>query len=279
MLKINKVSYYYKKEKPLFDGLTLNYERGGIYGLLGMNGAGKSTLMYLIMGMLFPKEGKVTCGGIDTKGGNPDALAEMFLVPEEIAYPSCKIEVFVERMSEFYPRFDRSVFDHCINTFGIGTKDSFSSMSMGTRKKVYLSVALAANTKVLLMDEPTNGLDIISKTQFRQLVAECASDDKVFLITTHQVKDVENLIEHISIIREGQILLDAPVSEIGSKLTFAQVGASELPSDTIYSEPSMGGNLAVMPNESGEENSIDIELLFKAAMSQPETIKSLFNKQ
>ena len=150
-------------------------------------------------------------------------------------------------------------------------------MSYGQKKKVLIAFALATNASVLLMDEPTNGLDIIAKSQIRKLLAEALDDERFVIISTHQVKDLENLIDRVTIIEEGKILFDENIQTISQKLSFRFVqGESELAS-ALYSESSFTGNIIVAPNETGEETKLDLELLYKAIVTNSQKITKLFH--
>lgn len=206
MLKIDNITFGYNRNHQVIDGLSLDFMEGGIYGLLGKNGTGKSTLLYLIMGLLQPKKGTITMDGIDTRLRNPEALKDMFIVPEEYNMPSVKLTDYIKSLKSFYPNFDEQTLYDCLNLFEMPNDINLSNLSMGQKKKVYMCMALAAHTKLLLMDEPTNGLDIPSKSQFRKVIAKGMRDDQIIIISTHQVRDVELLLDHVTIIDDNRVL-------------------------------------------------------------------------
>ena len=212
MINIQNIKFAYSKEVVL-DGFSLQFDKGGIYGLLGKNGTGKSTLLYLMMGMLRPQKGIVTVDGIDTTLRRPEVLSEMFLVPEEYDLPAISLSAYVKAIKPFYPRFSEDLLKQCLANFEMSTDINLGQLSMGQKKKVYMSIALASNTRYLLMDEPTNGLDILSKSRFRKVVIEGMSEDKTIIISTHQVHDVELLLDHVSIIERNNVLLNEPLVE------------------------------------------------------------------
>ena len=213
MIEIKDVTFAYRSHQPVLDGFSLQFARGGIYGLLGKNGTGKSTLLYLMMGLLRPQKGIVTVDGIDTTLRRPEVLSEMFLVPEEYDLPAISLSAYVKAIKPFYPRFSEDLLKQCLANFEMSTDINLGELSMGQKKKVYMSIALAANTRYLLMDEPTNGLDILSKSQFRKVVIEGMSEDKTIIISTHQVHDVELLLDHVCIIERNKVLLNEPLVE------------------------------------------------------------------
>ena len=212
MINIQNIKFAYSREVVL-DGFSLQFDKGGIYGLLGKNGTGKSTLLYLMMGLLRPQNGIVTVDGIDTTLRRPEVLSEMFLVPEEYDLPAIALSAYVKAIKPFYPRYSEDLLKQCLANFEMSTDIILGQLSMGQKKKVYMSIALASNTRYLLMDEPTNGLDILSKSQFRKVVIEGMSEDKTIIISTHQVHDVELLLDHVCIIERNKVLLNEPLVE------------------------------------------------------------------
>ena len=220
MLKIENITYGYNTMHNVLENFSLSYEEPGIYGLLGKNGTGKSTLLYLIMGLLRPKQGEITLNGANTQERLPESLQEMFIVPEEYNLPSIPLPDYLKVLRPFYPNFDEQLMVKLLEMFDMlnvngATLDengipqfNLGALSMGQKKKVYMCIALAARTKLLLMDEPTNGLDIPSKSQFRKVVAQGMRDDQIVVISTHQVRDVETLLDHVTIIEQNAVLLN-----------------------------------------------------------------------
>ena len=213
MVSIQNIKFGYKSYQPVLKDFSLDFGQSGIYGLLGKNGTGKSTLLYLMMGLLRPQEGCVTIDGINATLRRPEVLQEMFLVPEEYDLPRISLHKYVKAIKPFYPRFSNELLERCLANFEMTSDVNLGSLSMGQKKKVYMSIALAANTRYLLMDEPTNGLDILSKSQFRKAVIESMSDDKTVIVSTHQVHDVERLLDHVCIIERNKVLLNEPLVE------------------------------------------------------------------
>ena len=188
MITVENLSFTYRKSKrAVLHDFSLSFESGRVYGLLGKNGAGKSTLLYLMSGLLTPKNGKVVFHDTDVRRRLPVTLQDMFLVPEEFELPSVSLVSYVELNSPFYPRFSKEEMIKYLHYFEMDIDIDLGSLSMGQKKKVFMSFALATNTSLLLMDEPTNGLDIPGKSQFRKFIASGMSDDKTIVISTHQV--------------------------------------------------------------------------------------------
>ena len=213
MIDISNVTFEYCKGKPVLKDFSLSFPQGGVYGLLGKNGTGKSTLLYLISGLLRPRHGEVRVDGMLSANRQPQMLREIFLVPEEYDLPSVSLKSYTRALKSFYPRFSDELLRKCIEVFDLEMDMQLGTLSMGQKKKVYMCVALATGTRVLLMDEPTNGLDILSKSQFRKAVVQGMDEDKTVLVSTHQVHDVERLLDHVTIINGNQVLLHGPLNE------------------------------------------------------------------
>ena len=265
MIEVSNISFKYAGQKDLvFDDFSLRLEANNIYGLLGKNGTGKSTLLYLISGLLRPKKGSVCLDGVETCKRRPETLREIFIVPEEFDLPSMSLNDYVKVNKPFYPRFSQEVLENCLKDFELTTDLKLNALSMGQKKKVFMSFALAAGTRLLLMDEPTNGLDIPSKSQFRKVVAQYMTEDRTLIISTHQVHDVESLLDHIMILSQQKLLLDASVSEIQEKYTFEYRTPNEM-DDALYAEPSLQGNAVIAPRKADSaETQVNLELLFNA---------------
>ena len=270
MLSFSNVSFTYgRRGKEVLSGLSLDFEENGIYGILGKNGTGKSTMLYLAAGLLRPKGGNVTAEGMPTQSRRPETLRELFLVPEEFDLPEVSLRTYVQLNAPFYPTFREDILARCLKSFELGDDLNIGRLSMGQKKKVYISFALAAGTKYLLMDEPTNGLDIPSKKVFREVIAREMSEERVMIISTHQVRDVEQLIDHVVIVNEGTVLLNTSTAEIESRLRFEQRAVGSDLSDALFVQQTMRGIELICPNSGNDETPIDLELLFNALQTVP----------
>ena len=280
MVKIDALNYYYKKSRQeIFRNLSLEFQSGRIYGLLGKNGAGKSTLLYLISGLLFPKSGKVLFNGVDVCKRLPETLSGMFLVPEEFELPKILLSEYIKLYAPFYPNFNEEDMKRCLSVFEIDGDVNLGEISMGQKKKVFMSFAMATNTSLLIMDEPTNGLDIPGKSQFRKFMSSNMSDNRTVIISTHQVNDIGNIIDNVVILDESEILLNVSMCEITEKLYFIESNNQDLTSNAIYSQCSLSGNSLVLENNSGIDSVVNLETLFNATLSKKEVIKGLFNSK
>lgn len=279
MIDIQELDYSYKKKK-VFNGLTITFEAGNIYGLLGKNGTGKSTLFKNICGLLKPQNGQIKIFDYLASERKPSMLSKIFMLPEDFFVPPVKITHFVSTLSPFYPNFSQIDFDNYVKEFDIPTTSRLDEMSMGQKKKALIAFSLATNTDLLLMDEPTNGLDIVSKSQFKKVMSNVVSANKCIIISTHQVKDIENLVDKICVIDEGRILFNTSISEIGQKLAFNfSLQRSSSTEQVFYAEESLNGVNEVLLNTSGNESKVDLEMLYKAIMLNPLEINFLFKNE
>lgn len=280
MITVENLSFLYRKSKrAVLHDFSLSLEKGRVYGLLGKNGAGKSTLLYLMSGLLTPKSGKVVYHDIDVRRRLPITLQDMFLVPEEFDLPPVSLISYIELNSPFYPRFSKEDMVKYLHYFEMDINIDLGALSMGQKKKVFMSFALATNTSLLLMDEPTNGLDIPGKSQFRKFIASGMTDDKTILISTHQVRDIDKVLDHVLIMDNSRVLLNESTMSICDKLFFTESENRELLQSSLFSTPSIQGNFLLLPNESGEDSEINLELLFNATLAVPERISALFHSK
>lgn len=275
MIKLEDVSVAYKRNVPVLKDLQLELTPGHIYGLLGKNGEGKTTLLNVLSGQLFPDKGSCTVLGDIPSRRHPSFLQQVFLLPEEIRMPDVTARDYIKMYAPFYPTFSREILDICIELFQINMSARVKKMSQGQRKKVAITLALAAHTPILLMDEPTNGLDIPSKSTFRKLVATYIGEDQTVIISTHQVRDLETLIDTVCILEKNEILLNRSLDDIADKLAFRIVYPHE---NVVYSDYSPIGLMGVLENTERESTPVPLELLFNAVISNPTEINRLFNR-
>jgi ABC-2 type transport system ATP-binding protein len=243
---------------------------------LGRNGSGKSTLLYNIAGLLHPHQGTINVLGFNPAERTPGFLQRIFMIPEEFHLSDISIAELIRHHGRFYPHFNKEMFHHFLGVFEI-PDHTLLKMSYGQKKKVLISFALACQVPLLLMDEPTNGLDIISKNQLRKVLAESVNDQTTIMISSHQVQDLTNLIDHIVILDNTKIILQRSIEEIGKKLTFRLTDDTEAADAALFKEPVLGGNQLVEMNEEGAESNVDLELLYKATMTNPNAIHYALN--
>ena len=263
-------------DRYVLRNITMNLEEGCIYGLLGENGVGKTTFLTLLSGLKKPQLGEIDIDGHKPYDREPSFLADQYYLSDEVAAVNMKAMDYARNYGKFWENFDIGKFKEVMEVLENDTEQKMTRMSFGQLKKTYIAFALACNTKYLFMDEPTNGLDIPSKAQFRKAVTKYTREDSVILISTHQVRDLENIIDPIIILDRQDVLLNATIAEISEKLYFDYT--TEKVEEALYSEMIPGGNIQVYLNQTEEESKVNIEALFNTVLKHKELIKGIFNK-
>jgi len=280
MVTLEKISFAYGI-KPLFEALDLELMPGGIYGLLGANGAGKTTLLKLLAGLRFPQSGSIRVADEEPCRRQPEFLSDMVFVPEICPAFNMTLEQFRKNYAPLYPRFDAASYARHLAEFGLFSGQTLTALSYGQQKKAALAFSLSCGARLILLDEPSNGLDILSKSQLRKVIAGAAQKDRVIVISTHQVRDLENLIDPIVILNEGRIVFNHSMEEVAAHLTCRLVpedpGADP---DVLFAEQRVGEWVAVCPVRDAEEERLppDLELLFKAVVHAPQKLAGPFRK-
>jgi ABC-2 type transport system ATP-binding protein len=266
MIDIQQLSFGYNRKQLLFRNLNLRLQAGHIYGLLGKNGAGKSTLLKNMAGLVFPLEGNCRVNGFEAGRRYPDMLEDLYFLPEEIYMPAITARQFVTNTAPFYPHFNEAEFYRYLTEFDVPEHALLNKVSFGQQKKAMIAFGLAANTSVLIMDEPTNGLDIPSKVQFRRLIASALSEDRCIIISTHQVRDLDSLIDTLVVLHDREIVLHESLDSIADRLIFTTM-TNPTGMEVLYEEESARGRQVIMPNLEGNFSKVDMELLFNAITS------------
>lgn len=278
MIVIDHISFRYKKSKQKqFDDFSLTLAKGRVYGLLGKNGVGKSTLLFLMAGLLAPRKGEVRLDGTNVNRRLPATLREIFLVPEEFELPAVSLKRYIELNAPFYPHFDEEKLRKYLCDFDMDMELNLGGLSMGQKKKVLISFALASGTSLLLMDEPTNGLDIPAKSQFRKIIASGMNDNKTIVISTHQVRDIDKLLDHIVILDTNRLLFDRSVDQVCGKLLFRESGLHGDTAEALFVQPSLHGNSLLVAGNGTEDSELNLELLFNAILADSGKINRLFD--
>lgn len=261
MIRVSDMSFAYGKGRQVFDHLSFDLHEGRIYGLLGLNGAGKTTLLNLMSGLLFPVSGSVSVNGMEAKERRVEMLSQLFYVTDGVLLPATWLWRFVDYYAPFYPNFSKDTLTDCLEAFGQDGDLKLSELSLGQKQKFSISFALATQPKILLMDEPTNGLDIPSKSTFRKLLMQHMADDQLVVISTHQVHDVAQLLDEVVVMGEDGTLRDMTVTGTGEQYAFGVEPSAE---GALYAEPCAEGYRTIRHNETGGESKVDLELLFNA---------------
>lgn len=275
MVSIKDLSFAFTKNEPLFSGLNLKLKPGNTYGLFGLNGAGKTTLLNHITGMLFPESGTCNVLGKPARERRPEVLSELFIVPEQFELPSLSPNRYIDIHAPFYPGFDLDLMRRMMNEFEVNPDKKIPSLSYGQRKKFLIAFALATQTKLLLMDEPTNGLDIPSKSQFRRIHTSLDNSSRCTVISTHQVRDLGAMIDHVTVLKDGKIVFNHTLEEISERLSFKKIKKGES-ADYIYGEEVLGGTFTIAPAGTNGNTELDLELLFNGIIQELDRINKEF---
>lgn len=278
MIEISNLSFRYGREK-LFSNLNLSLATGGICGLLGKNGAGKTTLLKLMAGLRFPHEGTILVNGRASSKRTVAFLQDLFFLPEVFDLPPVTPRQYENLFSPFYTGFQKELFREYLQVFEVPGDKKLNCISYGQKKKFLIAFGLATSSRLMLMDEPTNSLDITSKSSFRKAVASCLSEDRIFIIATHQVRDLESLIDPVVIIDDGRIIFNQSMETISSRLKATYQSEQPNPEESLFFEKRMGGYITVSENHDGTFSDIDLEMLFSGVVSNRDRISNIFQEE
>lgn len=274
MIVLRDMAFSYPKmPEPLFNHLDLDVGTGTICGMLGPNGSGKSTLLKIMAGLIFPDHG--SCRVLDDEPAHraPGFLADVFFLPEELFVPAISADLYEKRYAPFYPAYDATVFSALMQEFQLPRDRKLNTFSQGQKKKFLLAFGIATNTRLLIMDEPSNGLDIPSKNQFRKVLVSHFDENRTFIISTHQVHDLEGLVDSVMIISDGRILLNQSLDAIATKISVSREMSA--PEAALYVEESLEGFEVIRANNDGMESRIDLGLLFGFVTAETEKARSV----
>ena len=279
MINMQNITFGYQKSQTLFTDLSLQIPDGGIYGLLGKNGAGKTSLLKILSGLVFPQSGN--CQVFDTapKQRKPAFLADLYLLPEDLYVPPITAREYCQQYAPFYPKFDSAIYTDATKQFEIQENKLLTEMSHGQKKKFLIAFGIATKARLFILDEPTNGLDIPSKTLFRQMLATHFCDDRIFIISTHQVHDIQNLIDHIILLENGRIIFKHPTIELSQRLSFSRQTTEPRHDECLYYEEQLGGYIVINENRGQQETEIDLEVLFNALLTNSHTFEKVLKQR
>mgnify|MGYP004699098167 CR=1 FL=1 len=275
MINVSNLGFSYGQFRVL-NNISLKLDEGHIYGLLGENGVGKTTLLSLLCGLKKNQTGTIDIDGHNPYDREPSFLANIYYLTDDPSAINMSAIKYAENYGRFWNNFDMGKFNELLDVFEVNPDQKMDKMSCGQLKKTHISFALATNTKHLLMDEPTNGLDIPSKALFRKAITKYTSEDSCIVISTHQARDLENIIDPIIILDKQDVLLNASIESISEKLYFYY--GNDLLDNPLYKEIIPGGNIQVIPNTTGEDSKVNIEALFNTVSAHKDYIKSIFSK-
>lgn len=276
MIEISNLAFSYGSNDVLRN-ISMKLEEGRIYGLLGENGVGKTTLLTLLCGLKRPRDlSSILVDGVEPYKRLPSLLQNQYYLPDEPVSVYDTADAWASSTGVFWPNYSHEKFTELMKIFEVNPSDRMNTMSTGQLKKTNIAFALALGTKYLFLDEPTNGLDIPGKAQFRSAIMKYTLEDSTIVISTHQVRDLENIIDPIVILDKKDVLVNASLEEIGSVLYFDY--GTILNPDALYTEQLPGGFIQVYPNATGEESKVNIEALFNTVHKHKDLVKGLLKK-
>jgi ABC-2 type transport system ATP-binding protein len=217
-IQVTNVTLRYGR-KTAVDDVSLAVAPGSVYALLGRNGSGKSSLVRCILGQLAPRNGHVELFGDDVWRHRTRLMERVGVVPEDPdAPPESRVRDLAWFSSRLYSRWQQSAFDRRVNRFGIAPSARFGELSKGQKKQVALALALAAAPDLLILDDPTLGLDVVArKSLFEEVLGDMADRGITVLITTHDLASVENIADRAGILQNGRIVLDEEVETLKAR--------------------------------------------------------------
>lgn len=280
MITIKNLHFHYsKRNTPVIHQLSATLLPNQIYGLLGLNGAGKTTLLKLIAGIAFPKEGAIQAFDKIPRERDIDFLSDLYFFEDEVDLPLWLLQKWVKVYSSLYPKFDHALFKELLALFDVQMHKHIGNLSYGQKKKLNIAFGIATRARILLMDEPTNGLDIPSKVQLRKVLAKYTSEDAIVIISTHQIRDIHTLIDHLLILQDQHFIVDHPLESLSR--TFKVTTAPQDGEIIIHEEETIQGKkYLVKCLQQQEEHVFDIEFFFNAIICNPNIItNNLTNSQ
>jgi ABC-2 type transport system ATP-binding protein len=277
MITVNNMAFRYRKGEELFRNMSLSLVPGRIYGLLGKNGAGKTTLLKLICGLSTPLSGFIEVDGFTPSKRDVSFLADIFFLSEEIYVSQRTPKEMEDYIAPFYPSFDKTLYRQLLDKLEVVYTANLKQLSLGQKKKAMIAFAIACNTRFLILDEPTNGLDIPSKALFRSIIASTYDENRIIIISTHQVRDLQSLIDRVIILNDQQIQLDASLDMVSEKLIFGHGGVIPEEYEIIYTEGSELGKSYILKNNGHRQGLVDLETLFNGVITDPKTFNQILN--
>lgn len=211
------------------DSASVDVPRSSVYALLGRNGAGKSSLVRCLVGQQKPQSGRVALFGEDVWTHRAELMERVGIVPEEPdAPPEMKVGEVVAFCGALYSRWNETVAGERLQRFALRTDSKFGTLSKGQKKQVMLAIALAPGPELLILDDPTLGLDVVArKSLFDEVIGDLADRGTTVFITTHDLAGVESLADRVGILKDGQLVLDEQMETL--KARFRRIRFSSAP--------------------------------------------------
>jgi ABC-2 type transport system ATP-binding protein len=219
------LSKRYKSSQAL-DGATFQIGSGRIVGLIGPNGAGKTTALKAILG-LTTFEGQLNVLGLDPRKDRGKLMEQVCFIADVAVLPRwMRVKDAVDFVANTHPRFDRAKCDAFLARTKLQPRQKVKQLSKGMIVQLHLALVMSIDARLLVLDEPTLGLDILYRKQFYQsLLEDYFDEDKTILITTHQVEEIEHILTDLMFIRDGKIILDTDMDSLGDRFSEVLVGA------------------------------------------------------
>ena len=235
MLELTNITKTFGAFKAL-DDLSMHVPKGAVYGLVGPNGAGKSTAIRCALGVYRPDSGTVTLDG-QSVYENPEAKIRMASIPDDIFYyPSASLEDMRKFYRGIYPAFDDKLFERLYEVFNLPRKSPIRRFSKGMQKQAAFHLAICCRPEVLILDEPVDGLDPVMRRQVWSLIlSEVAQRDTTVLISSHNLRELEDICDHVGIMDHGKMLLERSLADMqGSTVKLQIVGPSPTELEVLH---------------------------------------------
>lgn len=217
------------QSKPALDGASFEIAPGRIIGLIGPNGAGKTTALKAILGLV-PFEGELRVLGMDPRKQRDELMRDVCFIADVAVLPRwIKVKEAIDFVAGVHPRFDRTKCERFLANTKLSPNLRVREMSKGMIVQLHLALVMAIDARLLVLDEPTLGLDILYRKEFYQRLLEDYFDEqKTIIITTHQVEEVEHILTDVMFIRDGRIVLTADMEDIGERYTEVLLGTDKV---------------------------------------------------
>ena len=246
MIKVNNVVKTFEHFRAL-DGLTMTVEKGSIYGLVGPNGAGKSTILRHITGAYRPDSGSILVDG-QSVYENPAVKSKISIIPDDLFYfSSASTRDMMRFYSGIYPGFDKARYEKLKLVFAIDERQPMRKLSKGMQKQAAFWLALSMRPDVLILDEPVDGLDPVMRRQvWSLLMGDVAENGTTVLVSSHNLRELEDVCDHVGIIHQGRSVLERSLSQLQenvAKVQFVLPEGAKLPTDLEIIHESRSGKI------------------------------------